>query len=447
MRALPPREPETSMSDEPTGPRISLGAREPVVAPAVPRRMPQGSAPPHLRVLGFVTLAMFFENYDLGMLGNVLPQLAEAFGLDKAELGQFTGATRLGALPAFFLLPLADRIGRRRLLLLSIAGMSLGSLVTTLAQTPLQFVLAQVATRTFIVSAAVTSFVVVAEEFPAAHRGWGIGMLGGVGAIGYGAGALVYGFVDWLPFGWRSLYALGVVPLLFLPALARGLRETARFTAARTEGSGAAPRGGTLRPIAELLRRHPRRALAIALIGCLSSAGTGTSFQFISEFLQTERGWTPGAFASLSVVFGAFAIVGNPVGDGSGSARASRRSPLRVLALFPLASSRLLRGAPRVGRPSVTLMVFLSMASTVCVRALGDGAVSDRVPGHRAGTLALLETVVVGVVCSPTPRRSTRLGVRRARSRSSRSPASAPRQRLPRSRDRRRELEDVTADG
>jgi MFS family permease len=125
------------------------------------------------------------------------------------DLGGFTGLTRLGALPAFFLLPLGDRIGRRRLLLISIAGMSVGSFVTALAQSPTQFVIAQIATRTFIVSAAVTSFVVVSEEFPAANRGWGIGMLGGVGAIGFGLGALLYGFVDRLPFGWRALYALG----------------------------------------------------------------------------------------------------------------------------------------------------------------------------------------------------------------------------------------------
>jgi AcrR family transcriptional regulator len=42
--------------------------------------VPQGVGPAHLRVLGFVTLAMFFENYDLGMLGNALPQIAATYG-------------------------------------------------------------------------------------------------------------------------------------------------------------------------------------------------------------------------------------------------------------------------------------------------------------------------------------------------------------------------------
>jgi MFS family permease len=281
-------------------------------------------------------------------------------------------------------------------LLLSVAGMSVGSFVTALAQTPTQFVIAQIATRTFIVSAAVTSFVVVSEEFPAANRGWGIGMLGGVGAIGFGMGALVYGFVDRLPFGWRALYALGLFPLFLLPAMARGLRETARFTAAQADRAPSSGFTNPLRPIVELMRKHPRRALAIALIGALSSAGTGPSFQFISQFLQAERGWTPGAFAALSVVFGAFAIIGNPVAGRLGDRFGRRLVAASVLVLFPLMSLAFYAGPPSLVALPWTLMVFLSMACSVCVRALATELFPTEFRGTGTGTLALLETVGVG---------------------------------------------------
>jgi MFS family permease len=359
--------------------------------------VPEDVGPAHLRVLGFVTLAMFFENYDLGMLGNALPQIAASFGLDKVELGNFTALTRLGALPAFFLLPIGDRLGRRRLLLLSIAGMSIGSFVTALTQDATQFVVAQIATRTFIVTAAVTSFVVVSEEFPAAHRGWGIGMLGGVGAIGFGMGALLYGFVDRLPFGWRALYAVGLAPLVFLPSLASGFRETARFTATQSAGRDSAALAGALQPIVALLRRHPRRAIAIALIGALSSAGTGPSFQFISQFLQHERGWTPGSFAALSVVFGAFAIVGNPVAGRLGDRYGRRIVATVVLVLFPLMSVAFYLGPPSLVAVPWTFMVFLAMACSVCVRALATELFPTEFRGTGTGTLALLETVGVGI--------------------------------------------------
>jgi putative MFS transporter len=355
--------------------------------------VPAGVEPAHLRVLGFVSLAMFFENYDLGMFANALPQITATFGLDKAAQGEFTAWTRFGALPAFVLLPIADRIGRRRILLAAIAGMAIGSFATALAQSPAQFVIAQIATRTSIVTAAIASFVMVSEEFPAHHRGWGIGMLGGVGAIGFGLGALVYAAVDWLPFGWRSLYGFGVVPLALLPAFARGLRETGRF-AALADPSRAGP--GALTAVAELVRRHPRRAVAIALIAGLSSAGTGPSFQFVSEFLQTELGWRPGKYAALTVVFGALAIVGHPMAGRLGDRYGRRRVAATVMALFPLASLAFFAGPASWVALPWTLMVFLSMATTVSVRTLATELFPTELRGTGAGSLALVETIGVG---------------------------------------------------
>src|SRR5262245_23722740 len=381
------------MSEAPPAAGFRLVCENPWWIPRFLGGVPEGVEPVHLRVLGFVTLAMFFENYDLGILGNALPQIAATFGLDRVALGQFAAWTRFGAVPAFMLLPLADRIGRRRILLLAIAGMSVGSFATALAQSPAQFVIAQLLTRTCIVAAAIASFVVVSEEFPAHHRGWGIGMLGGVGAIGYGFGALVYGAIEWVPFGWRALYALGLVPIAFLPAFARGLRETGRFAASAASGR---PRANALAAIAELWRRHPRRALALALLGALASAGTGPSFQFISAFLQTERGWSPGSFAALTVVFGAFAIVGNPVAGRLGDRYGRRRVAACVLGLFPLASLAFFAGPPGWVAVPWTAMTFLSMATTVSVRTLATELFPTSLRGTGAGSLALLETIGVG---------------------------------------------------
>jgi MFS family permease len=381
------------MTHTPSTPAYHSVRRNPWWIPRFLGGIPEGVEPSHLRVLGFVTLAMFFENYDLGMFGNALPQISATFGLDPAAQGVFTAWVRFGAVPAFLLLPFADRIGRKRILLLSIAGMSLGSLATAFAQSPAWFVTAQLVTRTCIVAAAITSFVVVSEEFPAPHRGWGIGMLGGVGAIGYGFGALIYGQVGWLPFGWRALYVFGVVPLAFLPAYRSGLRETERF-AALAQQAAAGP--GALRAIAELVRVHPRRALAIALIGCLSSAGTGPSFQFVSSFLQGERGWSPATFAALTVVFGAFAIIGNPVAGRLGDRFGRRRVAAGVLALFPLASLAFFAGPAAWVALPWTAMVFLSMAITVSVRTLATELFPTSLRGTGAGSLALLEAVGVG---------------------------------------------------
>jgi putative MFS transporter len=360
--------------------------------------VPASLSPEHLRLLGVLTFVLFFENYDIGVLGNALPQLAASFGLGKAELGNFTGRVILGALPAFLVVPLADQIGRRRLLLASVLAMSIGSLVTATSQTASQFVWFQFFTRTFLVTSAVLTVVIVTEEFPAAHRGWGIGMLSGVAAIGFGAGALLYGFVNRLPLGWRSLYLVGgIAPLLSFPWLRKGVIETRRFEQVRgaalaAEGLGMAL-AGALRPIAALVRTYPRRALAIGLLGALSSFGINVSFLFVSEFLQTMRGWTPGAFAGMSIFFGAFGIIGNPVA-GRLADRFGRRAVIfTVLMSFPLFAAAFYAGPPALVAVPWTIMVFLNMASGVMQRALMTELFPTSFRGAAGGLQSLLTTL------------------------------------------------------
>ena len=101
--------------------------------------------------------------------------------------------------------------------------------LTAFAQTPLQFVVVEMAARMFMLAGVAVAVVIIAEEFPSEHRGWGVGMAGALSATGYGLGAALFAAIDVLPYGWRALYAVGVVPLLLLPVLRREIHETSRF--------------------------------------------------------------------------------------------------------------------------------------------------------------------------------------------------------------------------
>ncbi len=129
-------------------------------------------APEHLRMLGVVSLGLFFDQYDFGMLSAALPRIAADLEISDAQLGYTLSLIRFGAVPAFVVLPLADRIGRRRLFLVAIAVMSIGTGLTALAQSIPQFVAIQMVTRTFMTVGLSLAFVMVTEEFPAQHRGW-----------------------------------------------------------------------------------------------------------------------------------------------------------------------------------------------------------------------------------------------------------------------------------
>ena len=37
-----------------------------------------------------------------------------------------------------------------------------------------------------------------------------------MGAFGVAVSLLLFSLIEWLPFGWRSMYALGILPLLLL---------------------------------------------------------------------------------------------------------------------------------------------------------------------------------------------------------------------------------------
>src|SRR5262249_8014509 len=289
----------------------------------------------------------------------------------------------------------ADRIGRRRLLLWSVACMSLGSVITATSQSANQFVVFQFFTRTFLVTAAVLTVVIITEEFPAEPRGWGIGMLSGVAAIGFGFGALLYGFVNPLPFGWRSLYLPGIAPLLFFPWLRRGVIETRRFNRMQ----GTAPQDlraalvGALRPIAGLFRRYPRRACAVALIGGLSSLAISPCFLFISQFLQTKRGWSPGGFAVLSIFFGVFGIIGNPASGRLADRYGRRAVILATLLVFPLFAAAFYAGPAALVALPWTAMVFLQMGSNVMNRALMSELFPTASRGAAGGLLSMAAAI------------------------------------------------------
>ena len=286
---------------------------------------PEPLPPAALQTLWLVALGLFFENYDIGLISAALPQIAEDLGIQAETSGYYLSVIRMGGIGTFFLVAFADRLGRRRVFLASLVGMSIGTFGTALTQTPLQFAILQMATRVAMLTAAALAIVILAEELPPDRRGAGLGFLTVLGGTGIGLGAGLYAAVDVLPFGWRALYAVGLVPVFLLPMFRRSLRETRHFEAL---GRQSVSLSGALRdwlvPLRELMRTHPGRVLAVGGAGLLSAAGSIGFFQYTSFFLQRVHGWTPGRYALLLVGGGIIALMGTVLG-GRGSDRFGRR--------------------------------------------------------------------------------------------------------------------------
>jgi putative MFS transporter len=351
--------------------------------------------PKLVRLLGLVSLALFFEQYDNSMLTSALKFIATDLGMAEHELGRFLSFIRLGAIPAILVVPFADRLGRRRVFLVCVAVFSIGTCVTAFAQTALQFILIQSLTRTFMIAGAAVAFVIVTEEFPAWCRGWAIGMLGALSSCGHGLGAALFAAIESLPYGWRFLYAIGLVPLVLLPTFRRNVRETDRFHRHRAsvgadEASGLA---GWYGPMLDLARTHPERALGIAFAGGLFAIGEVSVFQFTGYFTQTVHGWTPGEFSLMFIIGGGVGIIGNIVAGRLGDRVGRRTVGFVFLALFPVSAWVFYHGPGWVLPIAWTVFVFCNTAGGVVIRALSTELFPTSHRGTSAAWLSLVQTV------------------------------------------------------
>ncbi len=154
--------------------------------------VPPGVTSRQWKVLGALGATYLVNSYDLGVLNIALPQIQTGFGLSEEDVGKLAAVVRLGVLPALALNILADRIGRRRLLIFTILAFTACTFATSFARSATEFAVLQFLARMFIYSEEMLAIVVVAESLEAKARGWGIGLMIAFGALGHGFSALAF---------------------------------------------------------------------------------------------------------------------------------------------------------------------------------------------------------------------------------------------------------------
>ncbi len=359
-------------------------------------RAPPALGEGQVRLLGAVALALLFEEYDGAMLVSALKHIAHDLRMAESDLGLHLGLIRLGAVPAFFCVPLADRIGRRPVFIGSTTILGLLTFATAFAPSPVAFVAMQALTRTFFVTGTALAFVIVAEEFPAEHRGWGVGMLAALGSCGHGLSAILFSQIERLPFGWRALYAIGVIPVLCLPFFLSQIGETNRFKhheATRVSGDGVFELSGVLEPMRALFRTYPWRALGLAASGLLIMAATQPSMQFTGFYTLDKLGWRPSQYSTMFVVGGAVGIVGNIAAGRMGDRFGRKVIGFTLLGSFPIASFAFYRGSSFTVVAAWISLVFCFMGGRVVLKALSAELFPTSFRGAAAGVYAVMEAM------------------------------------------------------
>ena len=320
------------------------------------------------RTLGLVSAVGFFEMYDMYLLSLNLKQIQDELAIAESSLGLMLSFIRSGALFALLILPFADRFGRRRVLLWTIAGYTIATGLTALAPDTETFVALQFLARVFGTAETLLAIVVIVEEFGPEHRGWGIGAAAAIQSAGAGFAALMFGFVELMPFGWRSLYAVGIVPLVFIAYWRRALPETGSFLRLADASAllpSPLPMFGNL---ARIGREHGRAFTLLSLtFFCVGVSGMAAG-SFAPKYLQEVHGWAPSGIATLNLLGGMLAVLGNPLA-GRLSDRFGRRP---VGALFAFGYGVAILGFYSIGIIVPLLWiayVFFSMGTDVTLAA------------------------------------------------------------------------------
>ena len=231
------------------------------------------------RTLAAAGLGWMLDAMDVMLYAFALTAIRAEFSLSAAAAGALASATLLtSALGGILFGVLADRFGRARALAWSILVYSVFTALTATARSLPALVLWRSLVGIGLGGEWAAGSVLVAESWPAEHRGKAVGLMQSGWAIGYIVAALMASAI--LPTrGWRVLFAIGVAPALFAWWVRRHVPEPEIWR--RTERDARLPIGSLLRP--PLVRNV---AAATVLTTCVLFAYWGL-FTWIPAYLSS----------------------------------------------------------------------------------------------------------------------------------------------------------------
>ncbi|WP_449413745.1 3-(3-hydroxy-phenyl)propionate transporter MhpT [Pandoraea soli] len=239
-----------------------------------------------LATIGLCLAIALLEGLDLQSAGVAAPRIAKEFGLSVAQMGWAFSAGAIGLLPGAALGGrLADRWGRKRVLMLSVALFGIFSLLTAHVWSFESLLTARFLTGLGLGAAMPNLIALCAEAAPRGHRNSAVGAM--YCGMPFGAAlAAVIGIVSPGEEGWRHVfYVGGVGPLLMVPLLGLCLRESAQFVEARRARTSNAAVQSATPGVTHALWKEGRTRTTLAL--WVSYLGTLIVLYFLMNWLPS----------------------------------------------------------------------------------------------------------------------------------------------------------------
>ncbi|SOZ75033.1 conserved membrane hypothetical protein [Cupriavidus taiwanensis] len=361
---------------------------------------------PHFRttctVLLVCFLAILFEGYDVGVMGAVLPALAEDrnWNLTPLQLVALSSYALVGMFFGAFLIgTLSEMMGRRRMLLLCVSVFSLTMLGASWAPTPVLFGILRFIGGLGLGGVIPVAAALTIEYSPPHRRSFNYGLM----YSGYSVGILCAALIAmwFLPsLGWRGVIGLGAVPIVLIPLMAWLLPESleylvgqgriseAQALADRT-GNGRLTTGGGLGKSADratwrdvmssIFSRHQLRATACfwtaLFFGLLLVYGLNTWLPTIMR----KNGYDLGSSLSFLVVFSLASALGGLFLGGAADKMGARGTVMSFYLIGSVAIGALMfRNSVAVNY----LLVALAGVGSVSASLILTGYLAGYYPAH-----------------------------------------------------------------
>jgi AAHS family 4-hydroxybenzoate transporter-like MFS transporter len=238
-------------------------------------------------VFGLCFSIVLLDGFDTAAIGYLAPSLMAEWGVTKPQLGPVLSAALIGLTCGSLAAgPLADRLGRRRPLAVSVLVFALASLGAANAADLTQLTAWRFLTGIGLGAAMPNAVTLMSEYCPAGRRA----TITNAMFCGFPLGAALGGFIAaWMipQWGWRSvLLAGGIAPLLLAAALLLWLPESVRFMVAR-----AWP-GARIRKVLERIGKVEADSFMLAEQRPAAQAGSGIGLVLSRQYrLGTVMLW------------------------------------------------------------------------------------------------------------------------------------------------------------
>lgn len=292
-------------------------------------RQPWWSPPQRLTahqvlVLGLLAAASMASTFVNTLFTQTVAFAADEFGVAEGAQGIGAAVVRLGIILALPITVLADRVGRRRMVLVAAWSAPIVASLGALAPSFPLLVATQTVGRPLGLALDILVAIVAVEEMPRGGRAYAVSVLAMASGLGGGVAVLALPLADLSVTSWRLVYVVSLVWLVVAFDLVRRLPETQRYRAV-----AAAP------PELRRSRLDRRRFALLGTVALLTNLFVASASLFQNRFLKEERGFSATTIAIFTLVTATPAAIGLVIGGRMADRRGRR---LLAAVAMPLGS-------------------------------------------------------------------------------------------------------------